>query len=97
MAMLVRAGINIGLACLLCVVIGALMGFINGILVAWLNLPPLIATLGTSYVYSSIALVITSGIPVSGLAGELQFSRAWADSWRSCTGLLSGNSGFSLS
>lgn len=73
MAMLVRAGINIGLACLLCVVIGALMGFINGILVAWLNLPPLIATLGTSYVYSSIALVITSGIPVSGLPESFSF------------------------
>ena len=73
MAMLVRAGINIGLACLLCVVIGDLMGFINGILVAWLNLPPLIATLGTSYVYSSIALVITSGIPVSGLPESFSF------------------------
>lgn len=73
MAMLVRAGINIGLACLLCVVIGALMGFINGVLVAWLNLPPLIATLGTSYVYSSIALVITNGIPVSGLPESFSF------------------------
>lgn len=73
MAMLVRVGINVWFACLLCVVMGVLMGLVNGFLVAWLDLPPLIATLGTSYVYSSVALVITKGVPVSGLPEGFSF------------------------
>lgn len=73
MAMLIRAGLNVWLGCILGVILGILLGLVNGFLVAWLNLPPLIATLGTSYIYSSIALVITKGIPVSGLPEAFGF------------------------
>jgi ribose/xylose/arabinose/galactoside ABC-type transport system permease subunit len=73
MAMLVRAGLNIWLACILCVCLGVIFGLANGFLVAWMGLPPLIATLGASYIYSSVALVITNGVPVSGLPEGFSF------------------------
>jgi ribose/xylose/arabinose/galactoside ABC-type transport system permease subunit len=73
MAMLVRAGMNIWLACMVCVCLGIMFGLVNGFLVAWMSLPPLIATLGTSYIFSSVALVITNGVPVSGLPDGFAF------------------------
>lgn len=73
MALLVQHGLNLWLACGASVVIGAALGLINGLLVTRLNMPPLIVTLGTSYVYSSIALVITNGVPVGGLPEGFSF------------------------
>ena len=52
------------LACLLC---GALLGLINGILVTRLRILPLIATLGTFYIYSGLALSLTGGAAQSGV------------------------------
>ena len=40
-------------------------GAVNGVLVAVAKVPALIATLGTQYIYSSLALYLTGGIPVS--------------------------------
>ncbi len=45
---------------------GLILGAINGILVSYIGLPPMIATLGTSYAYSSLALYLTGGVPISG-------------------------------
>lgn len=73
MAFLMRAGVNMWVCLVASVAIGTILGVINGILVARLQLPPLIATLGTSYIYSSVALVITNGVPVSGLPEGLSF------------------------
>jgi len=52
------------LACLLC---GAILGLINGILVTRLRILPLIATLGTFYIYSGLALSLTGGAAQSGV------------------------------
>lgn len=41
-------------------------GAVNGVLVAVAKVPALIATLGTQYIYSSLALYLTGGIPISG-------------------------------
>jgi ribose/xylose/arabinose/galactoside ABC-type transport system permease subunit len=44
---------------------GAALGAVNGVLVAALGIPALIATLATSYAYSSIALTINNSAPIS--------------------------------
>jgi ribose/xylose/arabinose/galactoside ABC-type transport system permease subunit len=48
-----------------CIVTGALLGAVNGALVAYLRFPALIATLATYYAYSSIALVSNANAPIS--------------------------------
>jgi ribose transport system permease protein/erythritol transport system permease protein len=46
--------------------LGALLGAINGVLTAYFGYPALITTLATYYAFASIALVITNASPVSG-------------------------------
>lgn len=52
-------------AVLLAVVVGALLGAINGFLVAYIGFPALIATLATYYAYKSIAMVINGQKPIN--------------------------------
>ncbi|MGO1410897.1 ABC transporter permease [Microbacterium sp.] len=47
------------------VVVGGLLGAVNGALVAFLGFPPLIATLATYYAYWSLAIVINDQQPIS--------------------------------
>ncbi|MEH7480950.1 ABC transporter permease [Neobacillus drentensis] len=49
------------------VLAGALLGFINGIVITKGKLPPFIVTLGMMGVARGISLVLTEGLPVSGL------------------------------
>mgnify|MGYP001000667686 CR=1 FL=1 len=73
LALLYNGGLNIWLACLAAVIIGGLLGTLNGFLVSSLSMPPLIVTLGTSYIFSSLSLVLTKGVPVSGLPASFRF------------------------
>jgi ribose/xylose/arabinose/galactoside ABC-type transport system permease subunit len=52
-------------ALLICLLVGALLGAVNGVLVAYLRFPSLIATLATYYIFSSVSLVSTDGAPIS--------------------------------
>jgi simple sugar transport system permease protein len=54
-------------AILLAVVVGALAGLLNGLIISKFNTPPLIVTLGSNYVYMGIAVVITEGQSIVGL------------------------------
>lgn len=47
------------------VVVGALLGSVNGVLVAYLGFPALIATLATYYAYWSLALVVNDQQPIN--------------------------------
>jgi ribose transport system permease protein/rhamnose transport system permease protein len=51
---------------LLAVGLGLGLGAFNGVAITIVGIPPLIATLGTYYLYSSLALVATDGSPLSG-------------------------------
>ncbi len=73
MALLYHAGVNIWPAAIIAIFIGGLLGCLNGFFVAVLNMPPLIVTLGTAYIFSSISLVITNGVPVSGFPAGFDF------------------------
>ena len=62
----VRAGIDPWLAAVLAVVAGAALGALNAMLITVVRIPPLIATLGTLYLYASGALVLSGGIDING-------------------------------
>ena len=66
-AQLLTNGVNIVLAMLVGVIIGALFGLLNGLLITKGNLQPFIATLGTMMIARGLSLVLTDGLPVSGL------------------------------
>jgi rhamnose transport system permease protein len=53
--------LNIYLAALIALAIGAFLGLINGGLVAWAKVPPIIATLGTLSAYRGLAFVLSQG------------------------------------
>ncbi len=46
--------------------LGLLLGLVNGLLVLWLKISPLIVTLGMLAIYRGLAFVVGSGIPVFG-------------------------------
>lgn len=52
------------------VVTGGLIGLINGVLVARLNVAPFVATLGTMYVMRGLASLTTNGLTVNNLGGR---------------------------
>ncbi|MFP7696521.1 ABC transporter permease [Trueperella sp. LYQ143] len=57
---------GVGLALVITVIFGTILGSVNGILVGYLRFPPLIATLATSYAYASLAMVLSGQSPISG-------------------------------
>lgn len=50
--------------------VGALVGLINGILIARFKVPAFVATLGTLYAVRGTALLITNGLTYNNLGGE---------------------------
>ena len=66
-AMLLLGGMSIPLATCCGVLLGAVAGFANGVLVTKMGINPLIATLGTMSIARGIALVLTEGFSVSSL------------------------------
>lgn len=63
---LYQAGVPLAVCIILTVVMGFVAGAVNGGLCAYIGFPPLIATLGTSFIFSSLALFFTDGRPISG-------------------------------
>lgn len=58
---------TIGAAFALALVLGVIMGLVNGLLVAGLRIPPFIATLGSLYLFLGAAFIFTDGnvVPIS--------------------------------
>ena len=71
-ALLVHAGMNIWLAAILTVARGALIGLINGTIIAYLGVPDFIGSLGVGYVVAGINQAYTKGHPVSNLPANFQ-------------------------
>ena len=67
-AELIMAGLNTGLAILISLIAGTLLGLVSGFLVAKCRLQAFIATLITMTGYRGLAYIITDGKPVSRLA-----------------------------
>lgn len=66
-ALLVRAGMNIWLAALLTVICGAIIGLVNGVVIAYLGVPDFIGSLGVGYVVAGLNQAYTKGHPISNL------------------------------
>ncbi len=58
---------DILVACLVALVCGTIFGLINGSFIAFLHIPPMLATLGMQQLLRGISVVITSGRAVSSL------------------------------
>lgn len=67
-------GVNAYLSILICLGMGSLLGFANGIMLTKLHLPhPFISTLGMQKMARGIALVVTAAAPVSMFPEPVQF------------------------
>ena len=51
------------------IAVGAAAGYFNGILISRLNIPPILATLGTQQLFTGIGLIVTEGSSISRAAG----------------------------
>ncbi|QEN08979.1 ABC transporter permease [Oceanispirochaeta crateris] len=63
---------SILLVFILAIMIGAIAGIFNGVLVSKLNIPPILATMGSGALFTGISVVLTNGNAVS------KFSRAYS-------------------
>lgn len=64
-------GMPVGIAILLCVICGAVVGLANGLLVSYGKVPAFIATLGTMMIVRGAAQIINGGQAISGIPMEL--------------------------
>ena len=71
-ALLVRAGLNIWLAALITVILGAVIGFLNGVVIAYMGVPDFIGSLGVGYVVAGINQAYTKGHPISNLPSDFE-------------------------
>lgn len=72
MAKLMVAGVNPIVAVLLGILLGAFLGFLNGLLVNVTGLHPFIITLGTQAIYRGVTLIISNSSAVYGFPAVLQ-------------------------
>lgn len=50
--------------------LGAFVGAVNGVLIAWFKVPAFVATLGVLYVARGVALLLTNGLTFNNLGGR---------------------------
>ncbi|WP_036225825.1 ABC transporter permease [Mesoaciditoga lauensis] len=65
--LIVNMGMSIFLAIILSITLATAFGFLNGVIIYELNMPPFIVTLGTMTIALGISLLLTNGGTVSGL------------------------------
>lgn len=66
-------GVPMIIAIMLGLITGIISGLINGLLIVLGDLPPFVVTLGSMSIVRGLALVITNGIPVSGLPKAFRY------------------------
>ena len=59
--------------------VGALVGLVNGVLVAYFKVPSFVATLGALYAVRGIALLITDGLTYNNLGGNEELGNTGLD------------------
>jgi erythritol transport system permease protein len=63
----------------LCCALGALIGLVNGILIARFRVPAFVATLGVMYVVRGFALLMTNGLTYNNLGGQVDLGNTGFD------------------
>ena len=61
---------NMFVVLLIVLIVGAIFGIINGLIIAKLKVPPFIATLGTQTIIYGIALIFTDAQPIGGFQND---------------------------
>jgi len=69
--LMVRYGVPVAIALVAGLMVGAVCGVINGLLVDWTKINSFVLTLGTSYVFAGINLGITHATPFYHIPGEI--------------------------
>lgn len=64
---------------LLTCALGALVGAVNGVLIAYLRVPAFVATLGVLYVARGVALLMTNGLTYNNLGGRPELGNTGFD------------------
>lgn len=59
--------------------LGAAVGAMNGVLIAWLKVPAFVATLGVMYVARGVALLMTNGLTYNKLSGRPELGNTGYD------------------
>ena len=72
-ASMLAAGMDPILTILTALLLGAVLGAVNGIIIAKGKVAPFIATLATMTIYRGLTLVYTEGRPISGLGDAVSF------------------------
>lgn len=72
-SMAMVAGDSVWIGVLVGILCGLGWGAFNGVLTVWLKMPPFIVTLGALGIARGLTLIISGGLPVSGLPKELSF------------------------
>jgi ribose transport system permease protein len=72
-ANLLQQGIPVLVAVLIGLVLGAAVGFLNGLIITKARVPPFVATLGMMTVGRGLALTYTQGRPITGLPEAFRF------------------------
>ncbi|KAA8729265.1 autoinducer 2 ABC transporter permease LsrC [Ewingella americana] len=72
LGILLNSGVALPLACLATLTVGIAAGLFNGVLVAWLRIPAIVATLGTLGLYRGLMLLLTGGKWIEGLPADLK-------------------------
>lgn len=68
----IQGGHGIFVAIVAALAVGTLIGLINGVIIVRFDQPAFIATLGTQYIFSGIALLWTGGLAVSGMTSSFK-------------------------
>lgn len=70
-------GMNVWVAVIIALVCGMLAGLINGLIILYSGVQPLVITLGSMFLFSGLALVISGGSKASGYEGISGFPDAF--------------------
>lgn len=65
-------GVPVPLAVLILLLLGAVLGFVNGFLSAYGRIPPFIATMATMSAYRGLAFLVTKGSPIFSVSPALE-------------------------
>jgi len=70
---LLSTGVHVLISVLLALCTGILCGYLNGFLVAYLQVPPILASLGTLTLFRGISAAVTGGTRIAGFPRSISF------------------------
>jgi len=77
-ARMVKTGINVWIAFLIVLFIGAVSGAITGVITTKIRVPSFIVTLGLLNIFKTLTLIVTGAWVISGFDGEMTFFKIFS-------------------